>query len=177
MAVHVQAPAYGLIPQAVEIEKQAYIEIVDRERATVVTVIEILSPTNKYAGEDREQYLAKRRAVLHSRVHLVEIDLLRGGPRMPIEELAECDYDYCAIVSRSYERPKVGVWPWRLRDPIPPIPVPVNEGDDDAQLDLKPLIDSVHDELGFADYIYEGSPEPRLAADDLKWATDCVKNL
>jgi hypothetical protein len=123
-ATHMAAPAYGLIPPAVEIERQAYVEIEDRERDTVVTAIEILSPANKYAGPDRDQYLAKRKTVLHSLVHLVEIDLLRGGPRMPVEELPDCDY--CAIVSRSYERPKAGIWPWRLQDPIPVFAVPVN---------------------------------------------------
>lgn len=171
-AVHVEPPTYGMLPRAVEIEKQAYIEIIDRESATVVTAIEILSPTNKRPGADREQYLAKRRSILHSLVHLVEIDLLRGGPRMPIDDLPDCDY--CAVVSRSYERPRVGIWPWRIRDPIPEIPVPVHEGDNDARLDLKPLIDRVHDELGFADYIYEGAPEPRLSADDLAWAEECL---
>lgn len=172
-ALHVEAPAYGLIPQAVEIEKQAYIEIVDRERAVVVTAIEILSPTNKYEGADREQYLAKRRAIFHSLVHLVEIDLLRGGPRMPTEEMPDCDY--CAIVSRAYERPKVGIWPWRLRDSIPVIPIPVHEGDRDAELDLKPLIEQVHDDFGFADYIYDGSPEPRLSSVDQAWAQELLQ--
>ena len=41
-----------------------------------MTVIELLSPTNKYAGPHREQYLGKRKELLQSR-HLVELDLLR----------------------------------------------------------------------------------------------------
>ena len=49
----------------------------------MVTVIELLSPSNKRAGDDREQYLAKRRELLRSPAHLVEIDLLRDGPPCP----------------------------------------------------------------------------------------------
>jgi hypothetical protein len=157
------------------LKKQHYIEIEDRERATVVTTIEILSPTNKYSGTDRDEYLAKRKSVLHGLVHFVEIDLLRGGPRMPVENLPECDY--CAIVSRAYERPRVGIWPWRLQDPMPVLPIPVHEGDDDAQLDLKELVERVHDEFAFADYIYRGEPEPRLRPGDREWAADLTSSL
>ncbi len=81
-----------------------------------MTVIELLSPTNKYAGPDREQYLVKRRELLASPVHFVEIDLLRGGPRMPMQDLPECDY--CVLVSRVETRLDAGLWPIRLREPI-----------------------------------------------------------
>jgi len=169
VASHVAAPAYGVIPPAVDEERQTYLEIEDREHDRVVTAIEFLCPSNKQNAGDREQYLAKRREVLRSDVHLVEIDLLRGGERMPVESLPACDY--CAIVSRSYERPAVGIWAWRLRDPIPEIPIPLNEGDDDVLLDLKPLIERIHDRLGFADYIYRGDPSPLLSAENLEWTT------
>lgn len=50
----------------------------------LVTVIEILSSVNKRSTSPaRDDYLRKRRAVLRSQVHLLEIDLLRGGARPP----------------------------------------------------------------------------------------------
>jgi hypothetical protein len=48
-----------------------------------VTTIELLSPSNKSNRADRDVYWNKVRRVLASRSHFVEIDLLRGGPRMP----------------------------------------------------------------------------------------------
>src|SRR5262245_35509774 len=61
----------------------------------LVTSIEILSPTNKTPGEPgRDLYLRKQREILNSKVHLVEIDLLRGGehttavPRILAEAVA-----------------------------------------------------------------------------------------
>jgi hypothetical protein len=46
----------------------------------LITVIEILSYSNKSTGaEKRARYLLKRRELLQSGVHLVEIDLLRWG--------------------------------------------------------------------------------------------------
>lgn len=80
-------------------ERQHAIAIRDRDDNGLVTVLELLSRSNKYAGPDREQYLGKRMLVLRSATHLVEIDLLRGGPRMPPPELPTCDY--YALVSRA----------------------------------------------------------------------------
>jgi len=103
------APVYGRIPHAIDVERHAYLEIRDRQHRQLVTVIELLSRSNKKAGPDREQYLAKRRQILASEAHLVELDLLRDCPRLPVDELPECNY--CVLVSRYEERPRVGIWP------------------------------------------------------------------
>src|SRR5262249_20551046 len=92
-----EAPAQVLLPEQ-DVESLSYLKILDRESRDVVTVIELLSPTNKRPGEHRAQYLAKRSAVRHSNAHLVEIDLLRGGPPMPAEGRPACTY--AVLVSR-----------------------------------------------------------------------------
>jgi hypothetical protein len=154
---------------AAEVQQVGYLTIRARDGNDLITVIELLSPTNKYAGPDREQYLGKRKELLRSRAHFVEIDLLRGGPRMPPAELPTCDY--YAIVSRVEERPRAGVWPWRVRDPMPPLPIPLRAPDPDARLDLKTVLDQVYDGGRYANYAYAGPPEPRLAPDDdAAWA-------
>lgn len=71
-----------IIPQR---ERQRYIEIYDYPEQMLVTVIEVLSPTNKLSG-GRDEYLAKRDALLNQEVHLVELDLLVGGQRLPAAE-------------------------------------------------------------------------------------------
>lgn len=55
-----------------------YIEIIQRETGEVVTLIEVLSSSNKI-GDGREQYLQKQADLLATPVSLVEIDLLREG--------------------------------------------------------------------------------------------------
>ena len=92
--------AYGrLLPRTDRIS-ESFIEIRDTNYRDLITVIELLSPTNKQSGPDREQFLAKRKLLLSGNVHFVEIDLLRGGAKMPVEGLAQCDY--AVMVSRSY---------------------------------------------------------------------------
>ena len=77
------APVLVEVPRVDEV-REAYLEVRLTGTATVVTVIEILSPTNKRPGKGRDLYLEKRQDVLASRTHLVEIDLLRVGERMPV---------------------------------------------------------------------------------------------
>ncbi len=167
-ATTVEAPAQVQL-QALDVEQLSFIEIRDRDGWQLVTVIELLNPTNKYSGSDRDQYLAKRRQLLMSEVHFVEIDLLRGGPRMPMAGLPACDY--CVLVSRAETRPMAGAWPIHLRDPLPSIPVPLRPPHPDARVDLQSLLDRIYDAAGYEDYIYRSPPQPRLSAEDAAWAT------
>lgn len=156
-------------PAALDVERQSYVEIRDRVNRQVVTVIELLSPTNKRPGGDRDLYLAKRDEFLRSPAHLIEIDLLRGGPRLPVEGLPECDY--CTLVSRADDRPRVGIWPFQLKDPLSAIPIPLRRDDVEAKLDLQELVHRIHDSAGYSDYIYEGNPQPPLNAETAEWAS------
>ena len=160
-AAVLEAPAFGRIVPVVDIERHSFLEVRDRRDRELVAVIELLSPSNKRAGPDREQYLAKRRQLFASPVHVIEIDLLRGGPRLPLEDLPDCDY--YALVSRAEQRPRVGIWPLRLRDPLPVLPVPLRAPHPDARLDLQAMLHRLYDEAGYQDYIYTGAP-PAAAA-------------
>jgi hypothetical protein len=166
-----EAPAHVQQPVP-DIERLSYLEVRDRAHRDLVTVIELLSPSNKQPGPDRDQYLAKRAALLTSAAHYVEIDLLRGGPRLPWLDLPECDY--YVVVSRCGKRPDAGIWPIQLRDRLPLIPIPLKEGESDATLDLQQVLHRVYDSSGYADYIYTNSPEPTLSAADAAWAEQLI---
>ena len=89
-----------------------FVEIRDSSQGhKLVTLIEILSPSNKRRGPDREAYRAKQREVLESDAHLIEIDLLRSGDRvLPdlnltalIDQLDQ-PADYLVLVNRAWRR-------------------------------------------------------------------------
>ena len=166
------APSHLLLPERADISTEPYLEIRDRDDELVITVIELLSPTNKRAGPHREQYLAKRQSYLAGNVHVIEIDLLRGGDRMPAEDMPGCDY--CVIVRRAEQLRRAGCWPLRLRDPLPPIPVPLQAPDPDARLDLQGLLHLVYDRAGYRYRIYNNPPRPPLHPEDAKWAEAVV---
>jgi len=161
------APMECCLP-TVDIERVSFVEILDRQHRQLVTLIELLSPANKRPGPDREQYLTKRNEILASPAHFLEIDLLRGGHRMPGEGMPHCDY--CVLLSRLETRPRAGIWPVGLRERLPVIPVPLRHPDPDAQLDLQAVLHDIYDRARYGTYIYDGLPNPTLTADDSAWA-------
>jgi hypothetical protein len=162
-----EAPAEVQLPE-LDVERVAFLEVRDREGRELVTVIELLSPSNKRPGDDRSQYLAKRREILHSTAHLVEIDLLRGWTPMPAEGRPKVDYS--VLVSRSDRRPVADFWPIRLRDRLPVIPIPLRPADPSARVNLQDVLHQAYDGPCYENFIYDGSPEPPLTAEDAEWA-------
>jgi hypothetical protein len=155
--------------------RQAYLEIRRSGVGEVVTVIEVLSPTNKAAGTPgRQQYRDKADALLRSRTHLVEIDLLRGGERMPTLG-ALPPTDYCVLVSRAQRRPRAELWPIRLRDCLPPVPVPLAAGDGDLEVDLQVMFDRVYEGHFYEDLIrYDEEVWPPLDPEDAGWVREVI---
>ena len=167
------SPTRARIVPATMADKDTFIEIRDVKDRKLVAAIELLSPSNKELGSTRNQYLAKRNSYFKSGVHLVEIDLLRGGPRMPLAPRPA--KDYCVVVSRAQDRPEVDVWSIGLREPLPVIPIPLRPGDGDARLDLQAVVNRVYDAAGYEHYMYGSEPEPRLKEEDRKWGEEVLK--
>lgn len=73
-------PGAGIEPirVAVDEEIERWLEIRDA-LGRLVTVLEVLSPTNKLEADDRARYLRKRHSFIQGGANLVEIDLVRPG--------------------------------------------------------------------------------------------------
>lgn len=150
------------------------VEIRDVQRRRLVTAIEILSPTNK-RGRGRRQYLAKRERILDSSAHLIEIDLVRRGARVPMRQRLP-DQPYFVLVSRAERRPVLDVWPIGLRDKLPTVPVPLRRKDPDATLDLQAALTWVFDFLSYELIIdYSRPPEEPLPATLRPWANTLLR--
>jgi hypothetical protein len=131
--------AVELATEMVEDERATWLEIRRLPDMRLVTVIELLSPSNK-TGIGRDRYLAKRLSFIASPIHLVELDLLSGGERLPMRK-ALPKGDYYALVSRAEKRPMSDVYAWSVRDKLPTIPIPLLSPDPDVLIDLAPLYD------------------------------------
>jgi Protein of unknown function (DUF4058) len=168
---------------AAEALRHQVVEIRDASRGhKLITLIEIVSPSNKRAGVDRRAYLRKQREVLESDASLVEIDLLRAGERLlPNAELEayliglDPQPAYLVLVNRAWCRPGVEMayqlFAVSLREVLPCIAIPLREGEDEVKLDLQWIFNQAYDRgpyrRGAVDY--EGDPEPPLAPDDMQW--------
>jgi hypothetical protein len=148
---------------------ERYLEIRDSATHQVVTVIEVLSPSNKQPGEGRQQYERKRLHVLASWTSLVEIDLLRGWQPMPLGEAPASDYRL--LVSRGWLRPEASLYPFEVTEPIPEIPIPLRAQESEPALDLNELLHSIYDQVRYDLRIdYSIDPEPPLEPDKAEWA-------
>jgi len=152
------------------------IEIRDTANRELVAVIEVLSPTNK-RGEGRVEYLVKRRRVLLSTAHLMEIDLLRTGQRVPMRQPLP-PAPYFIFLSRELRRPLTEVWPIPLDQRLPTVPVPLRGDDPDVSLDLQQALTDVYDSFGYKMLTnYTQPPEPPLSAEQAAWVDERLRPL
>jgi hypothetical protein len=145
------------------------IEIRDTANRQLVTAIEVLSPTNK-RGEGREEYLIKRRRLLLSSAHLMEIDLLGQGQRVPMQQPLP-PARYFVFLSRAEQRPVLDVWPLSLADPLPDVPVPLLPGDADVMLHLQEALTTTYNAFSYDLLVdYTRPPEVPLSPQEMAWA-------
>jgi hypothetical protein len=152
---------------------ESKIHILRREDRRLITVVELFSPTNKN-GEGHIQYLSKRSALLTSGVHLVEIDLLLGGQRLPLKEPLP-KADYYVYVCRRERRPDCEIYHCSVRQPLPAIPIPLAAPDPDLVLDLQGLFATTYERGRYHRSLkYSKTPTAPLSKDDAQWATTLV---
>ncbi len=153
-----------------------FVKVVDQPGNRVVTVIEVLSPSNKESGDDRDAYLYKRSEYLLTGTNLVEIDLLFDGERVPMGKPKPPRADYYALVSRAHQFPKASVWAFTVRDPLPVLPVPLKPADGNIVLDLRACLDRAYEDAGYANRIeYIKPPAVALSTADAKWVVELLK--
>ncbi len=156
--------------------RQGFIEIIDiKSGRRVVTVIEILSPSNKLAGPGRDLYVEKQQERRERGVSLVEINLNRTGKHVltaPFDRIPEGHRTpYAACVRRGWSLLEIEYYRISLRERLPAIAIPLRRDDRDVPLDLQALLDQCYEAPGYGDDIdYREEPEPPLDRDDAKWA-------
>jgi hypothetical protein len=171
--------AEPLVVQIYEPETQAFLEIIEAgPERRVITVVEVVRPSNKYAGPGRVQYLQKQRDLYEGGVSLVEIDLLRAGPH--ILQLPWSRYpashrtSYKVCVHRG-GMASAEIYRVPLRESLPAIRVPLRPDDADVRLDLQILIAQVYHHGRYDDIDYTQPTEPPLEPDDDAWADELLR--
>ncbi len=163
-----------LVTTIVEEVKDRWIEIRRRPAWAPVTIIELLSPTNKY-GHGYDDYLYKPVSLIARIIHLVELDLLIGGHRLPMGRPLRGDYH--ALVSRAEERPlSSNVYSWPIRQALPIIPIPLLAPDPDIPLDLAAVFTTVYQRGHYDRSIdYRAPLDLPLGAADRAWAEELAR--
>jgi hypothetical protein len=153
--------------------RETFIQILRHSDRKLVAVLELLSPANK-VGEGRGQYLAKRQAVLMSDAHLVELDLLIGGRRLPMENPLPAKH-FHAVISRAGKRPNCEVYSWSLDHPMPTLPVPLASPDPDIFVNLAEVLATTYQRGRYYKTINYQSPlDLPLSPDYAAWVQQVV---
>ncbi len=167
------APVMVQTPMSEEI-RERYLEIRTVGEDRVITVIELLSPTNKRPGQGRDDYAAKRLNVLTSWTNLVEIDLLRGGLRAAINPPPASHY--YILLSRRPGRPNAELYPFNVTDEIPTFRVPLQPGDDEPELALGQLLADLYRQAHYDLQLdYGKAPEPPLEGEFAHWLDETLR--
>ncbi len=153
--------------------RQTFVEIVRRDDHSLVTVIELLSPSNK-CEPGLSQYVQKQKQLLREDVNLLELDLLLGGQRLKLQRPLPPGHAY-ALLSRAQNRPNCEVYAWDLRSPIPTIPVPLSAPDRDIEVDLAAVFEVAYQRGRYADVVhYDSRPSLAVDSETLAWVHACA---
>jgi hypothetical protein len=133
------------LTQGEEIQER-YLKIYAIATRQVVTVVEILSPNNPLSSADRDTHKQNHWHIATNQTNRVAINLLHSD----------------------------GSYPFNLRQPIPPIQIPL-AADRSVTLDLQPLLHQIYDRARLALAIdYQKPPTPKLLPDDRAWLNDML---
>ena len=178
LAPYLSADSPLIVSLRDEPTRESFVEVrTVNSAATLVAVIEVLSPANKELGsEGRAQYRRKQREVLASDAHLLEIDLLRGGeyttaapPELIAAEIGNAAYVTC--LHRSGKRWEFELWPSSVRERLPRVAVPLLGNLPDMVLDLQAAFDWTYDIGPYSRIVdYRAEPTPALQQGDAVWA-------
>ncbi len=166
--------------------RETFVDIYTGEAGNrrLVTSIELLSRSNKaWGSEGWYLYRKKQEEMLQSRVHLIEIDLLRGGEhstavpyRLLKQRAGDFEYHVC---THRFDRPReFSVRPIRLFERLPPITIPLLPGDPPVEAELQMVFDRCYETGGYGREInYQSTePVPPLTADQAAWAMKCLRD-
>ncbi len=179
---------YGLVPAGTDTRsdpvRESVLNILSGDDDRLVTVVEVLSPGNKRAGEaGRAAYRNKQGECRVGGVNLVEIDLLRGGRHTTavaerrLRALAPGGFDYHVCVTVAADPREFYVAPFRLADPLPTIGIPLAAGVEPVAINLQAVFDRCYDAGRYAMLAkYDRrDPDPPLTAEQKAWADAILK--
>jgi hypothetical protein len=160
-----------------EEHREPYLEVRQRADGRLITVVDVISPSNKANGAGRLAYLAKRQEFRQHNASLVEIDLvLQGQPLQDYSREGLPDWDYAVTVTRSVQPDRYEIYTATVDKRLPRFRLPLASDDRDTVLDLQAAVARSYDQGDFAKQIdYQRDPLTRLNDVQKKWLGDKLR--
>lgn len=147
---------------------EPFIEVRLRGSSRLVTLLDVVSPTNKSTPQGRTAYLDQRRLAQNAGANVVEIDLvLQGQPTLDFPRTNLPDWDYIVTVARADRPDQIDIYTTTLRERLKKVKLPLAKDD---TLDLQAGFARCYDQCGYAKIIdYSVDPSVKLEDDDRRW--------
>jgi hypothetical protein len=155
---------------------EEYIEIRQRSDGRLITLIDVVSPSNKTTDSGRQAYLTKRGESRSAGANLVEIDLvLQGQPMLDYSREGLPDWDYAVTVTRANNPDRFEIYTATLQKRLPRFRMPLANDDRDTVVDLYNTFAKTYDQGGFLGKIdYKRDPAVPLLDEDRRWLSDLL---
>ena len=159
-----------------EEQHEDYIEIRQRGDGRLVTLIDIVSPTNRTSQDGRGAYLKTRRDARRISANVVEIDLvLQGEPTLDYSRESLPEWNYVVTVTRAVNQDRHEIYTTTLQKRLPRFRLPLAADDRDTVVDLQTAFNGCYEQGGFASRIdYTRDPVTSLQDDDRAWIQDLL---
>jgi hypothetical protein len=159
-----------------EERREDYVEIRQRSDNRLITLVDVVSPTNKVNRQGRAAYLEKRREGRAAGANLVEIDLvLQGQPTLEYSRDGLPEWDYAVTVTRSTQPDRYEIYTTTLQKRLPRFRLPLAPDDRDTVVDLHVTFARCFDQGAFVGKIdYSRDPVTTLSDDKRRWLHDLL---
>jgi hypothetical protein len=170
-------PLFTSIIQEEHLEE--FIEVRQRTDNKLVTLIEVVSPTDKLKKEGRIAYHETRKMARSQNSNIVEIDLvLQGSPMLDYSRDGLPDWDYAVTVTRSTQPERYEIYTTTLQKRLPRFKIPLASDDRDTILDLQSTFARCFDVGNFAAQIdYKQDPSVKLNEEDSRFVAEILKQM
>lgn len=158
-----------------EEHKEEYIEVRQRSSDRLISVIDIVSPTNRTTTKGREEYKRRRDEVRKLGANLIELDLvLQGTTCLDISSEGLPEFDYAVSVCRARQQDRYEIYTTTLQKRLPRIRLPLSADDRDLIVDLQAIFARCHDRFFTGKIDYQKDPPVLLKEADAKWLRSTV---
>ncbi len=147
-----------------EEHKEDFIEVRQRGDGRLITLLDVVSPTNRMTTAGRQAYLDTRKEARGAGASLVEIDLvLQGQPMLDYSRDNLPEWDYAVTVTRPAQPERHEIYTATLQKRLPRFKLPLAGDDRDSVMDLHTAFSRCYDQAGFGPRIdYTRDPQTKL---------------
>jgi hypothetical protein len=166
-------PASATDPQRVG----GFVEIFQKSDERLVTLLTVVSPSDKLTGAGRTAYQALWRAASGRGANRVEIDLVsQGEPTLEYSREGLPHWDYAVTVTRATHLDRFEIYTATLQKRLPRFRLPLAADDRDIVIDVQTAFNRCYVEGGYAGRIdYAQDPAVPLSEENRRWLDDTLQ--